>query len=127
MKRLFPVLALFLFTSVTFAQTSHNVLLNWVAPTNPIGGEYVNIYRGTTTGGESATPINTAGIKISTLTFTDINVVANTTYFYVAKGCAINLVTNSEVCSAPSNEVSVTVPLASGDLSSPTSLGAVGK
>lgn len=108
-------------------QAAHSVVLTWTAPASMPTGSYVNIYRGTTAGGEAATPINTQGINPTDLTYTDSNVLANTKYFYVAKQCAIDISTSQPVCSPPSNEAPATVPLASGDLATVVGLGAVGK
>lgn len=124
------LLVFLLLASPAFAQsgklkataTQHGVNLNWTAPANPIGGEYINIYRGTAAGAESTTPINSAGISVSTTTYADSNVTANTKYYYIAKGCAKSLADGSEVCSPPTNEVSVTIPLAAGDVPGPSGL-----
>jgi len=51
--------------------------LSWVAGA---GDLTYNIFRGTTPGGEGATPINST--PLSTLTFTDTNVTSGVAYFY---------------------------------------------
>lgn len=106
--------------TILFAQ--HSVDLSWTAPTNMPTGSYINIYRGTSAGAESPTPINPSKIASTQTTFTDNNVSANTKYYYVAKQCVVDLSSNSEVCSAPTNEASVTVPMVSSDLSAPGAL-----
>jgi hypothetical protein len=106
---------------------AHSVTLTWTPPVNQPAGSYINIYRGTAAGAESGTPLNPAHIATTTTTFQDDNVQGNAKYYYTAKQCAVDLSTNAEVCSAPSNEASATVPLVSGDLSTVVSLGAVGK
>ena len=63
-----------------------------------------NVYRGTTSGGESSTPLNST--PINGTTYTDENVTAGATYYYVVTAVASNDVTQS----ADSNEASATVP-----------------
>jgi hypothetical protein len=81
---------------------SHDVVLSWSASTSPEVVGYF-IYRGTTPGGESSTPLNST--LITGLDYTDENVVAGMTYYYVATAVA-----SDGTQSAPSNEVSATVP-----------------
>jgi fibronectin type 3 domain-containing protein len=81
---------------------AHQVVLNWTASATP--GALYGVYRGTTSGGESGTAINTPS---TATTFTDTNVVAGSTYFYEV--AAIDP-SNGNNVSAPSNEVSVTIP-----------------
>ena len=61
------------------------------------------MFRGTTSGGESSTPINVNPLSSTTTTFEDTNLPAGS-YFYMVKA-----VDGQEV-SVPSNEVEVTVP-----------------
>jgi titin len=63
-----------------------------------------DVYRGTTAGGESSTPLNSA--PINGTTYTDENVTAGAAYYYVVTAVASDDVTQS----ADSNEVSATVP-----------------
>ena len=71
-----------------------------------------NIYRGTTLGGENATPLN-GGAPIVTTSYADATAVAGTTYYYIVKAV------NAAGSSGASNEYStLTFPGA------PTSLGA---
>ena len=80
----------------------HDVILSWDAsPTNGISG--YNIYRGTSPGGESSTPLNSAPINSNT--YADENVTPGTTYYYVLK--TVNLEGQE---SAPSNEANARVP-----------------
>ncbi len=82
---------------------SHDVNLSWTAsPTPGIAGYY--IYRGTTSGGERSTPLNST--PNNGTSYTDEGVTAGATYYYVVKAVASNAVTQS----APSNESSATVP-----------------
>jgi hypothetical protein len=89
---------------------THDVILTWAASTTP-GVVGYNVYRGTTSGGESTTPLNSspaaAGCTSTTAcTYTDATVVAGTTYYYTVTAVASNDVTQS----ADSNQVSATVP-----------------
>jgi titin len=82
---------------------THDVILGWTAsPTSGVVG--YNVYRGTTSGGESATPINSA--PINGTTYADENVTAGTEYYYVVMAVA----SNDSTLSAASNEASATVP-----------------
>ncbi len=79
----------------------HDVVLSWTA--SPSGGVIgYNIYRGTTSGGESATPLNSS--PLSGTEFTDENVTAGTEYFYTVTAAT------SGSQSAASSETSATVP-----------------
>jgi hypothetical protein len=83
----------------------HDVILSWTAsPTSGVVGYYV--FRGTTAGGESTTPLNSSPATTINLTYVDSNVTANTTYYYVVTAVASDGVTQS----APSNEASAHVP-----------------
>jgi hypothetical protein len=88
--------------TITSATPSNGlVVLNWTAPTTD-GGTTItgyNVLRGTTTGGESLTPIATG---VSGLTYTDNGRTNGVTYFYEVEAV------NSVGASAPSNEVSAT-------------------
>lgn len=78
----------------------HFISLSWAAsPSTGVTG--YNIYRGTTAGGESSTPLNVGG-AVSGTTFVDTTTVSGTTYYYVIKA------TNGSAESAPSTEVSAT-------------------
>jgi ribosomal protein S8E len=82
---------------------THDVILSWTASTTSgVVGYYV--YRGTTSGGESATPLNSS--PINGIKYCDSTVQAGQTYYYVVTAVASNDVTQS----ADSNEVSATVP-----------------
>jgi hypothetical protein len=82
---------------------THDVILSWTGSTTP-GVVGYNVYRGTTAGGEGATPMNSA--PVTAATFADGNVTAGATYFYVVTAIASDGVTQS----ADSNEASATVP-----------------
>ena len=81
----------------------HDVILNWTASaTSGIMG--YNIFRGTTSGGASLTPLNP--MPINDTTYTDANVTAGGLYYYLVTAVASNGATQS----APSNQSSATVP-----------------
>jgi hypothetical protein len=83
------------------AATQHSVQLSWDASiSNGVSG--YNVYRATTSGGYSTTPLNSA--PVTTVTYTDSTVTSGDQYFYV-----VTAVDGSEA-SADSNEVSVTIP-----------------
>jgi hypothetical protein len=82
---------------------SHDVITAWTAsPSSGIMG--YNVYRGTTSGGESSTPLNST--PINGTTFTDESVAAGVTYYYLVTSVASNGTTQSPA----SNEASATVP-----------------
>jgi hypothetical protein len=76
-----------------------SIVLSWAAPASDGGSKVTgyNVYRGTTAGGESVTPIATG---VTATTFTDRAVTDGTTYYY--KIVAVNAIGGS----APSTEVS---------------------
>ena len=82
---------------------THDVILSWTASATS-GLDGYNVYRGTTSGGESATPLNST--PTNGTTYTDENVIAGTTYYYLVTAIASDGVT----ASAASNETSATVP-----------------
>ena len=92
-------------------------MLSWTAPPGGPALTY-NVYRGTSAGGESATPVATG---LTTTSFTDTGANPGTTYFYeVTSVDPASLATPSVAPfgeSDPSNEVSAT--LASGAVSPP--------
>jgi alpha-tubulin suppressor-like RCC1 family protein/fibronectin type 3 domain-containing protein len=82
--------------------TASSVTLNWTASTS--GGVLgYNIYRATTSGGYTTTPLNSVGAGVTT--FADTTVVGGITYYYVVRA-----VGPGSVESANSNEVPVVVP-----------------
>ena len=97
--------------TVSFSGTGvHDVILSWTSSTTP-GVVGYDVYRGTTLGEESTTPLNSspaaAGCtSTTTCTYTDATVVAGTAYYYTVTAVASNDVTQS----ADSNQVSATVP-----------------
>ena len=89
--------------SVTLSGTGTNdVMLSWSGSSSS-GVMGYNVYRGTTSGGESSTPLNSS--PVTGTTFTDSSVTAGQTYYYV-----VTAVSSSDSQSADSTETSVTVP-----------------
>ena len=82
---------------------AHDVILTWTASTTS-GVVGYNVYRGTNSGGESATPLNPSPIAATTLT--DSSVLAGQAYYYVVTSVAADGTEQSP----PSGEVSATVP-----------------
>src|SRR5690348_1850342 len=112
MKRTILAVVLFLFASPLLGAT-HSVVLTWT-PSTTAGVGY-NIYRSTTSGQYTSTSLTAAPTAVGctvaagTCTYTDAaGLVEGTTYFYVVK--AVNM-TNQTIMSAPSNEVSGTIPI----------------
>ena len=83
---------------------THDVLLDLGRKHELSGIEGYNVYRGTSPGGESATPVNSA--PITGTTYTDANVTAGVTDYYVVTAVASNGISHS----INSNEASATVP-----------------
>ena len=74
-------------TGLAASGGNNSVMLSWTVP-NSDGGSPItgyDVYRGTTAGGESATPVAT---NVALSTFTDSGVVNGTTYYY--KVAALN-------------------------------------
>ncbi len=89
--------------SVSLSGTgSHDVILSWTgSATSGVVG--YNVYRGTTSGGETTTPLNST--PVNGTTYADENVTAGATYYYVVRA-----VGSDGAQSAPSNETEATVP-----------------
>jgi hypothetical protein len=82
---------------------THDGILSWTASTTlGILGYY--IFRGNTSGGESAKPLTST--PITGTTYVDENVTAGAKYYYVVRAVASDAVTES----ANSEEVSATIP-----------------
>jgi fibronectin type 3 domain-containing protein len=81
---------------------THDVILSW-SPSSTSGAVGYNVYRGTASGGESATPLNST--PIAGTTYDDESVQAGQTYYYT-----IATVSSSGTQSADSSEVSASVP-----------------
>ena len=113
-KLLFVVLlsVLCMIVPAAHAQAAHNCVLSWTPSTdgasNPSSG--YNILKGTTSGGESTTPVNSSPVAVgctstTTCTWTDSNVQAGQTIYY-----KVVFVVGTQ-SSAPSAEGSGTVPI----------------
>jgi fibronectin type 3 domain-containing protein len=86
-------------TTISLSGTgTDSVLLQWAA--SPTAGVTYNVYRGTSSGGESSTPLNTSAV--SATSYTDTNVTSGQTYFYIVEAV------DSSGKSTASNEVQVT-------------------
>jgi hypothetical protein len=81
----------------------HDIILTWTASSSS-GVVGYNVYRGTTSGGESSTPLN-GSTPINGTTYTDVNVTAGATYYYY-----VTAVGPDGVQSAASGEAEATVP-----------------
>jgi fibronectin type 3 domain-containing protein len=79
---------------------THSVMLSWGASTT--AGAGYNIYRGTASGAEGATPLNLSAL--SATSFSDVNVTSGQSYYYVVQAV------NANGTSGNSNEVQVSVP-----------------
>jgi Ricin-type beta-trefoil lectin domain-like/PQQ enzyme repeat/Fibronectin type III domain len=80
-------------TGLTATGQTSSIQLNWTATAN---AQYYNVYRGTSAGGESQTPIGSP----TTNSYTDSSVTVGTAYYYTVAAV------NSSGTSAPSNEAS---------------------
>jgi hypothetical protein len=90
--------------AVTLSGTgTHDVTLAWSAVTSTSVAGY-NVFRGTSSGGESSTPLNSTPVEGTS--YTDASVSAGVTYYYVLTSVAAGGTTQS----AKSNEVSAVVP-----------------
>jgi fibronectin type 3 domain-containing protein len=88
--------------TVALAGTAtHDVILTWSASPGAAG---YDIYRGSSSGGESSTPLNSA--PVTGPSYTDTTVQAGQTYYYKITAVAANGSTQS----GSSSEASVTVP-----------------
>jgi hypothetical protein len=90
--------------SVALAGTgTHDVILTWTDSATP-GVIGYNVYRGTSSGGENATPLNST--PTNSATYTDQNVTAGATYYYVVTAVA----SGGATVSTASNEAPAIVP-----------------
>lgn len=107
-------------TSLTAVVTGAYVHLTWTAPADN-GGSFItqyNIYRGTSPGAESATPLGTTGSTY----YDDATVILGTHYYYVVK--ASNTVGNSVSSNEASSQI-VHAPYAPSTPTVVTTLGHV--
>jgi hypothetical protein len=95
------------------AVSGSEINISWTAPSATVTG--YSVYRGTTSGGESTTPVAT-GLAVAS--YADMNVVPGTSYYYTVAA------TNSAGTGPASAEASAAVPMPP---SAPTGLTAVAK
>jgi len=89
-------------TSLTATDASTTqVNLSWTASDSTVTG--YNVYRSTTSGGESTTPLNSSPLSPTATSYQDTSVLAGNTYYYTVKGV------NGPATSSASNEAHVTV------------------
>jgi fibronectin type 3 domain-containing protein len=79
---------------------AHSAVLQWTSSTT--SGVTYNVYRGTSPGGESTTPLNPSAI--STTMYTDIAITPGQQYYYTVEAL------DSAGTSPASNEVSALIP-----------------
>ena len=92
------------------ASSSTQADLSWTAPSATVAG--YNIYRGTTAGGESTTPINST--PIAGTSYVDATALPGNTYYYVVKaivGSAVNGVSTEAHLTMPSSSSTTQVDL----------------
>ncbi len=82
---------------------SHDVVLSWTASATPDVIGY-NVYRGTKSGGESSTPLNSS--PVSGTSYTDENVTAGAEYFYLVT----SVTSDGGAQSSASPETSAIIP-----------------
>jgi endoglucanase Acf2 len=81
-------------------QYAYEIDLSWTAPAGIVTG--YNVYRGSSAGGESSTPLN--GTPLTGTSFQDTTVTPGSSYYYVVKAV------NTSGSSSPSNEATATTP-----------------
>jgi hypothetical protein len=112
MKRAIFFLMLLVLGLPGMVQAAHSVTLTFTASVDSSASIGYNVYRGTTSGGEGSTPLNSSPIDVNcsgtTCTYTDTAVSPGVTYYYILK--ATN--TSTGILSIASNEASATVPIA---------------
>ena len=93
------------------SSNNHCVVLGWAA--SPTSGVGYNIFRGTAAGQESTTSLNSTPVAVNcsgaACTWTDNNVSAGQTYYYVLTAVAGGV--TGGVQSAKSNEASAGIPV----------------
>ncbi len=87
---------------------SGGIELSWTAPAGSLTG--YNIYRGTTPGGESTTPLNATPLSPTATTYIDATVVPGNTYYYLVRAL------NGPAASTNSNEATAELTDATADV-----------
>ncbi len=95
---------------IATALATNEIGLTWTAPTSNITG--YDVYRGTTSGGESSTPLNSTPLSATATSYDDLTAAAGTQYFYTVQAI------DSTAASSPSLEANTTTP--SSGLAAPT-------
>jgi len=135
MKTKIAVLAAMLIAGSAFGQTTtHSVTLTWTPTTSTASTYGYNVYRGTATGAEAATPISPLtspnGVTCTATLCTYVDsaatdattapaLVAGTTYYYYVKTVDLSNTTN---ISPASNEASAMIPIVVTIPNPPTNL-----
>jgi fibronectin type 3 domain-containing protein len=98
-------------TNLAASTATGQTVLTWSAPPGATDLTY-NVYRGTSSGGEGATPFATG---LTSTSFTDSNATSGTTYYYEVTAVDPQSVATPSVApfgeSAPSNEASAVAPV----------------
>ena len=87
---------------VATSSSAGEVNLSWTASTGSVSG--YNVYRGTTSGGESGTTLNSVPLPATATSFQDSSVPASGTYDYVVRAIS------GSAASPNSNEAQITLP-----------------
>jgi hypothetical protein len=102
--------------------SAHGITYTWTASASTYAGLGYNLYIGTTPGGESATPVNTALIGVgcsgASCTYTYTNAAPLASYYATLAACIPN--GSGNTCSVKTQEVATTIPLAPSDIAAPT-------
>ena len=101
-------LTMFALVVAQFGGGTGGIGLTWTPPVGSITG--YNVYRGTTAGGESTTPLNSAPLSPTAASYLDSTVVPGNTYYYVVQAI------NGPATSASSNEASGEIAGNSGNV-----------
>ena len=105
--------------------TAHGINYTWTASVSTYSGLGYNLYIATTSGGEGATPANSAlltGVCTGTAcAYTYSNVTPLSTYYAKLAACVPNA--GSTTCSPQTSEVAATIPLGQADINAPTGFG----
>jgi len=137
LERLAPHALALAASPATTTCTHPCIAFSFTASTSSAAQGY-NFYFGTASGGESATPVNSAlltslcsGTSCSAIitapsgtggNATSSLIAPNATVYATLEACATSASTGSLVCSAASNEVKCIIPLLTTDIAAPTSL-----
>jgi titin len=95
---------------VTAYRGKASVGLRWIAPDNTGGSAITgfNVYKGTTSGGESTTPVNASPLPATAVSYTATGLTNGTTYFFKVK--AVNAVGAGSYSGQASAAAAATAP-----------------